>query len=82
MVCLICSKKQIGHYMQLLLPTNIPQAKFNNIHKNPGNRYSQVMLAYHTDLAVTSLCMVVKEIHDPQICPNLKLKLLVRFKVL
>ena len=25
---------------------------------------------YHTDLAVTSLCMAVIGIHDPQICPN------------
>ena len=30
--------------------------------------------AYHTDLAVTSLCMAVNWIHDPQICPNIKLK--------
>ena len=29
---------------------------------------------YHTDLAVTSLCMAVNEIHDPQICPNTTLK--------
>ena len=26
-----------------------------------------------TDVAVTSLCMVVNRIHDPQICPNTKL---------
>ena len=29
---------------------------------------------YHTDLAVTSLRMAVNGIHDPQICPNTKLK--------
>ena len=29
---------------------------------------------YHTDLAVTSLCVAVNGIHDPQICPNIKLK--------
>ena len=28
---------------------------------------------YHTDLAVTSLCMAVNGIHDPQIGPNTKL---------
>ena len=33
-------------------------------------RLSQVK-TYHTDLAVTSLCMAV---NDPQICPNIKLK--------
>ena len=27
-----------------------------------------------TYLAVTSLCMYVNRIHDPQICPNIKLK--------
>ena len=27
-----------------------------------------------TDLAVTSLCMAVNGIHDPQICPNIKQK--------
>ena len=26
---------------------------------------------YHTDLAVTSLCMAVNGIHDPQTCPKL-----------
>ena len=29
---------------------------------------------YHTDLAVTGLCMAVNGIHDPQRCPNTKLK--------
>ena len=29
---------------------------------------------YHTELAVTSLYMAVNGIHDPQICPNIKLK--------
>ena len=29
---------------------------------------------YHTDLAVTSLCMAVNGIHDPEICPNTNLK--------
>ena len=29
---------------------------------------------YHTDLAVTSVCMAVNRIHDPQICPNTNLK--------
>ena len=29
---------------------------------------------YHTDLSVTSLWMAVNGIHDPQICPNTKLK--------
>ena len=29
---------------------------------------------YHTDLAVTNLFMAVNCIHDPQICPNTKLK--------
>ena len=29
---------------------------------------------YCTDLAVTGLCMAVNGIHDPQMCPNIKLK--------
>ena len=30
--------------------------------------------AYHTDLAVTSLCMAVNKIHDPQIGLNIEPK--------
>ena len=29
---------------------------------------------YYTDLSVTSLWMAVNRIHDPQICPNTKMK--------
>ena len=69
-------------FHSLMRPKQPANQAFNNIYKNPGDRYSQVMLAYHIDLVVSSLCMAVKEIHDPQMCPNLKLKLLMRFKVL
>ena len=46
---------------------------FNDIHENCGIRLHQVK-TYCTDLSVTSLCMAVNGIHDPQICPNIKLK--------
>ena len=39
-----------------------------------GNVRLRQVKTYFTDLAVTSLCMAVNGIHDPQICPNMKLK--------
>ena len=48
-------------------PTKHP---FNGIHENSSDRLGQIK-AYHTYLAVTSICMAVNKIHDLQICPNL-----------
>ena len=39
-----------------------------------GTIRSGCIKSYHTNLAVTSLCMAVSGIHDPQTCPNIDLK--------